>query len=68
MNKKQFLFLSIGTFVVLLTIGTCLGVSLPDKTIVDKVMHIVLPLCFGFLAGIIVAIINIIFEHTRKDK
>lgn len=68
MSKKQFSFLSILSILSIIGISFCLGMTLPKETILDKTLLAILPICLGILAGVLLAIITIVFENTRKDK
>ena len=68
MNKVQFTLLYIVTFIAGITIAGCIGYFLPTETTTQKVLHIVLCSCMGLLIGVILALITIVFEATRKDN
>ena len=68
MNKIQFVILSITTLVVSLVISGCICIILPHETTAQNIVHIVLCFSIGLLAGVILSLITIVFEATRKDN
>lgn len=67
MSKKQFTYLFILSPITIAIITGCLSFLLPVETILQRIISILLSLALGVLAGIIMAIVTIMFKNFRNE-